>query len=74
MGLEGYLNAKMLAYILKKMPDPLNRGQLKSTVESIESYDIGLEEPVRFGPGAHDGLSKVYITTYSGGHFVPLPR
>jgi branched-chain amino acid transport system substrate-binding protein len=69
---EGFLNAKLLAHVLKKMGTPVANNRLKSAVESMKNIDLGIDVPVSFGPGNHQGLDKVYFTTVEKGRFVPL--
>jgi ABC-type branched-subunit amino acid transport system substrate-binding protein len=69
---EGFLNAKMLVEILRRMGADIDRRRLKPVIESIDSYDIGIDVPVRFGPQRQQGLDAVYYTTVRDGHSVPL--
>ncbi len=72
VSLEGFLDAKVLVEILKKMgPDP-HPGQIRSTVESIHELDLGIGVPVSFGAGKHQGLDRVYYTVAENGRFVPV--
>jgi ABC-type branched-subunit amino acid transport system substrate-binding protein len=67
---EGYLNARLLVEILKKMGPDLRRENIKKVVESLDKVDLGINEPVSFGPDKHQGLNKVYFTVVKGGEFV----
>lgn len=69
---EGFLNAKVLTNILRRMADPLDRAALRQAVESIRGLDIGIGQPVSFGPNRHQGLDAVFLTTVENGEFVPL--
>ncbi len=69
---EGFLNAKMLVEILRQMGPDIDRRRLKTVIESIASFDIGIDVPVRFGPQRHQGLDAVYFTTFRDGQSVPL--
>jgi branched-chain amino acid transport system substrate-binding protein len=72
VGFEGFLNAKLLVEVLKRMgPDP-TKSRIKGIVESIKSADLGIDVPVAFGANKHQGLDKVYYTTLKGDRFVPL--
>lgn len=69
---EGFLNAKVMVEILRRMPDPLDRSQLCAAAESLSDLDIGIGEPVRFGPDKHDGLDRVFLTHVVNDQFVPI--
>jgi hypothetical protein len=38
----------------------------------MKNLNIGIDEKVSFGPDRHQGLNKVYYTTYENGRFVPV--
>ena len=69
---EGFLNAKLLVEVLKRMGPGPTKSRIKEIVESIHSADLGIDVPVTFGPHKHQGLDKVYYTTIKGDRFVPL--
>jgi len=69
---EGFLNAKLLIEILKRMGNALDKTKIKDVVESIKDLDIGIDERVSFSPSKHQGIDKVYFTTYKKGRFVPI--
>ncbi len=69
---EGFLNAKLLVEILKRMGRTPERSRIRQTVESIENLDIGIDTPVSFGPHRHQGLTRVYYTTVKKDQFVPI--
>lgn len=68
---EGFLNAKLLIEILRRMESP-QKELLKDTVEGIKDLDIGINAPVSFGPEKHQGLDRIYYTTVKDGSFVPI--
>lgn len=72
VGFEGFLNAKLLVEVLKRMGHGPTKSRIKEIVESIKSADLGIDVPVTFGPHKHQGLDKVYYTTLKGEQFVPL--
>lgn len=72
VGLEGFLNAKVLVEILRRMHNPLDRRQLRDAAESIHDLDIGIGEPVSFDPKNHQGLNRVFLTVVKNDQFVPL--
>jgi ABC-type branched-subunit amino acid transport system substrate-binding protein len=69
---EGYLNAALLVEVLKKMGDRPERSRFREAMESLDGVDLGLGEPVSFGPKKHQGSSRVYYTVVEDGRFVPL--
>ena len=69
---EGFLNAKLLAEIIKRMGNAPLKSHIKGVVENIRNLDIGIDAKVSFGPNKHQGLDKVYYTTYENGRFVPV--
>jgi ABC-type branched-subunit amino acid transport system substrate-binding protein len=72
VGFEGFLNAKLLVEVLKRMGPGPTKSRIKDVVESIKSADLGIDAPVTFGPHKHQGLDKIYYTTMKGDRFVPL--
>ncbi|MCE2518766.1 MAG: ABC transporter substrate-binding protein [Alphaproteobacteria bacterium] len=69
---EGFLDAKMMVEILKRLGDRPEMGALEDAVFSITEYDLGIGEAVSFGPERRQGLQKVYYTVVDEGRFVPL--
>lgn len=69
---EGFLNAKLLVEILKRMGRSPDKSRIKAVVENIKNLDIGIDAQVSFGPGKHQGLDRVYYTTYKKGRFVTI--
>jgi branched-chain amino acid transport system substrate-binding protein len=72
VGFEGFLNAKLLVEVLKRMGPGPTKSRIKGIVESIRSADLGIDAPVTFGPHKHQGLDRVYYTTMKGDRFVPF--
>lgn len=72
ISLEGYLNARLVVEMLKRLgPEPSRDGLLEAA-ESREEFDLGTFTPVLFGPDRHQGSDTVYFTTLKDGQFVPL--
>ncbi|WP_245549610.1 ABC transporter substrate-binding protein [Maridesulfovibrio hydrothermalis] len=69
---EGYLNAKVMVNILKRLDMPQYSGNIYAATLSIRNLDIGIGTDVSFGRGKHQGVDEVYYTTVSDGKFVPL--
>jgi ABC-type branched-subunit amino acid transport system substrate-binding protein len=63
---EGYLNATLLVEALKKMGDRPERSRFRQVMESLSAVDLGLGEPVSFGPRKHQGSNQVYYTAFRG--------
>ena len=69
---EGFLNARLMVEILNQLELISDPNQIGSAIETMGKIDIGLLEPVEFGPGKHQALDTVYFTTVSDGRFVPI--
>ena len=70
VGLEGYINARILVEGLKLAGRELTRESFISAIESIRDYTLGPGTVVSFGPDNHQGMERVYFTRLVGGHFV----
>jgi ABC-type branched-subunit amino acid transport system substrate-binding protein len=69
---EGFLNAKLLVEILRRMGTTTDTAHLQEAVEALSDYDIGIDVPVSFGPRKHQGLDVVYYTTVRDGRPIPI--
>jgi hypothetical protein len=72
VSMEGFLDAKVLVEILKRMEPEMDPARLRSVVESIDSLDIGIDVPVSFGPRKHQGMDQIYYVTVEDGRFIPI--
>ena len=72
VSLEGFLNAKLLVEILRRLGDRPSRQRLESATFSVRDFDLGIGEQVSFGPNRRQGLQRVYYTVVSEGRFVTL--
>ena len=72
VGLEGFLNAKLLVAILKKMSPPFERARLKQAAESIADLDLGIGIPVSFRADRHQAIDRVYYTVVRENRFESL--
>ncbi len=70
VGLEGYVNARVLVEGLRRAGRDLNREAFIRAIESIRDYDLGIANPLSFSPFDHQGLERVYFTRIEGGRFV----
>jgi ABC-type branched-subunit amino acid transport system substrate-binding protein len=72
VGLEGFLSAKLLAEVLKRLgPDP-RRENVKAAAESLGDVDLGLGGAVSLRRGRHQASDRVYYTVVKEGRFVTL--
>lgn len=69
---EGFLNAKVIVEIIKRMGNNPKREDIKRITESIKDLDIGIDEKISFSKDNHQGLHKVYYTTYMNGKLIPI--
>ncbi|HJY81443.1 MAG TPA: ABC transporter substrate-binding protein, partial [Candidatus Binatia bacterium] len=72
VSLEGFLNAKLLVEILKRLNGQPVRAQVAPTVEDIHDFDLGIGAPISFDPQRNQGSDAVYYTTVKDSRFVPL--
>lgn len=72
VSLEGFLNAKLMVEILRRLGDDPQRAQLERSVFTVRDFDLGIGERVSFGPNRRQGLQRVYYTVVENGRFVTL--
>ena len=72
VSLEGFVNAKLITEILRRLGGQPDRSQLEEAVFAVRNYDLGVGERVSFGPDRRQGLQRVYYTVPESGRFVPL--
>ena len=72
VSLEGFLDAKLMTEILRRLGDNPNRSGLEEAVFSVRDFDLGIGESVSFGPDRRQGLQTVYYTVVQDGRFVTL--
>lgn len=70
VGLEGFINAKVLVEGLKRAGPDLDRARFIEAVESIRDFSLGLANTLSYAPGDHQGLERVYFTKLEKGRFV----
>ncbi len=70
VGLEGYINARVLVEGLRRAGRDLNRESFVRAIESIRQYDLGIANPLSFSARDHQGLERVYFTKIEKGRFV----
>ena len=72
VSLEGYLDAKLLVEVLRRLGGAPDRRDLEQAVFTVRDYDLGIGEPVSFGPDRRQGLQQVYYTVVEDDRFVTL--
>lgn len=72
VGLEGYINARVLVEGLRKAGRDLTRKGFIEAIESIRDFPILPSTTLSFGPDDHQGLDQVYFTRLVDGSFVLL--
>jgi branched-chain amino acid transport system substrate-binding protein len=72
VGLEGYINARVLVEGLKRAGRMLDRERFIDAIESIQNYDLGIANTLSFSPTDHQGLERVYFTRIENGKFVMI--
>ncbi len=72
VSLEGFLNAKLMVEILRRVGSDPKRSDLEQAVFSVRNFDLGIGEMVSFGPDRRQGLQSVYYTVVDDDRFVTL--
>ena len=72
VGLEGYINAKILVEGLKRAGKQITREKFILAIESIHKFDLGILNPLSFGKNDYQGLDRVYFTKIKQGELVLL--
>jgi len=70
---EGYIAARILVLALEKIQGPPTREAIVDAMEGLGQFDIGLGEPLKFGPGNHQACRHVWLTCLRDGEVAPLP-
>ncbi len=73
VGLEGYINAKILVEGLERAGRNLTRQSFIQAITSLSDFDLGIKNRLSFGPKDNQGLDQVYYTVIRNGHLVLLP-
>lgn len=72
IGLEGYLNARILIEGLKRAGRDLTREKFITAIESISNFDLGIKNLLSFGENDYQGLNDVYYTEIKDGELVQI--
>jgi branched-chain amino acid transport system substrate-binding protein len=70
VGLEGYINARVLVEGLRRAGRQLDREKFIQAIESIRHLDLGIDNLLSFSSQDHQGLERVYFTHLENGKFV----
>jgi len=70
VGLEGFINARVLVEGLQRAGADLTREGFVDAIESIKDYVLGLDLTISFSPSDHQGMERVYFTRLAGSRFV----
>lgn len=69
VGLEGYINAKVLVEGLRRAGRNVSRERFIDALQSISSYSLGIANTLTFGAEDHQGFERVYFTRLNKGRF-----
>ncbi len=67
VGLEGYMNARVLVEGLKRAGRDITRENFIAAIESINDFDLGILNKLTFGKNDYQGLDRVYFTKIKNG-------
>ncbi|BBD07344.1 ABC transporter substrate-binding protein [Desulfovibrio ferrophilus] len=70
VGLEGYINAKVMVEGLMRAGPDLTREGFIRALESIQDYSLGIANTLSFSAKDHQGFDRVYFTRFTDGKFV----
>ena len=69
---EGFLNAKFLVEVLRRLGPDLARDRLDYVMRKTGDFDLGIGVPLRFPKGGNQALQGVYFVTIDKGALSPL--
>ncbi len=69
VGLEGFINARVLVEGLVRAGNQLTREGFIQAIESISHFSLGLDIDISFSPTDHQGMDRVYFTRLENGQF-----
>jgi branched-chain amino acid transport system substrate-binding protein len=72
VSLEGFLNAKLLVEVLRRLGPNPTRSQLAETVAGVQGLELGTGHPVSFAPDRNQGSDVIFYTTVEAGRFVEI--
>jgi len=72
VSLEGFLNAKLLVEVLRRLGPNPERAQIRSAVAGLSNIELGMGTPVSFSTERNQGSDAIFYTTVRDGRFVPI--
>ena len=72
VSLEGFLNAKLMVEVLRRLGPEPTREALEAAMFTVQDFDLGIGESVSFSPEQRQGLQRVYYTVVQDNRFVTL--
>lgn len=69
VGLEGFVNARIMVEGLRRAGPDLTRERFVTALEELTDFSLGGQTRIHFGPQSRQGLQQVYFTTLRNGHF-----
>ncbi len=72
VSMEGFLNAKLLVELLKRLGPQPGRAQIAATVDGIQDLELGIGSKVTFAGQRNQASDAVFYTTVDEGRFVPI--
>lgn len=72
VSLEGFINAKLLVEVLKRLGAQPSRSRVAAAVASIQNLELGMGRPVSFIADRNQGSDAIYYTTVEDGRFVEI--
>ncbi|MDD3311625.1 ABC transporter substrate-binding protein [Pseudodesulfovibrio sp.] len=72
VGLEGFMNARIMVEGLMRAGRDLTREKLVSAIESIQDLKLGPGLTINYGPYDRQGLDAIFFTRLEQGRFVPF--
>ncbi|BDQ38680.1 lipoprotein [Pseudodesulfovibrio nedwellii] len=72
VGLEGFLNARIMVEGLQKAGRFLTREKFIDAIESIRDFKLGPGMSITYGPYDRQGLEAIHFTRLQDGQFMPF--
>ncbi len=72
VSLEGFLNAKLLVEVLRRLGPEPTRAQIDATVAGVKNVELGMGRPVSFSAQRNQGSDAIFYTTVEDGRFVEI--
>lgn len=72
VSLEGFLNAKLVVEVIRRLGDHPVRARILDAVNGIHDFDLGMGTPLSFSAQRNQASDAIYYTTVHDGRFVPI--